>query len=99
MEEESSDEETDKENATMSIKELSIRLALWFMMSRTSFVNRKSLLQLLREADPQSLFAQLMKDPRSLFGKSNFGEVPKPRAMGLGEYVYIGKVNYHNRPS
>lgn len=55
---------------TMSIDELKCRLSIWLSEARVTMRSSRSLLDLLRMADPNSVFAQLQKDPRSLLPKT-----------------------------
>lgn len=74
----------------MSLGMLKKELSSWFLTSHIRQRDSRSLLSLLRRVDPESVFAQLPKDPRSLFPK--FITNVDITTMDPGEFAYLGMI-------
>lgn len=74
--------------------DLRCKLGEWFISDGTSQRLARKLLQILRNADPQSQrFRSVPKDPRSLYPKVNAcHEVIFDDHVLPGEYAYIGMI-------
>ena len=77
----------------MSIDELKRELAMFTSVSRTNTRNTKLLLNILRRADPNSIFTNLPSDGRSLWREAEKRKkIPfYVIDMEYGEFAYLGE--------